>query len=182
MVIRLALPNCIIRSWQPADAGAIVRHANDRRIWLNLRDRFPHPYTPTDADRWIRDATSAPPETQFAIAVGGEAAGGIGLELRSDVCRGSAEIGYWLGAAYWGRGIATEAVRAVTAYGFSRLGLRRIFAGVFEWNPSSMRVLEKAGYSLEGRLRQAVLKDGRVLDAFLYAIVRDSGPEGPRAG
>ena len=180
MLIHLALPDCIVRSWQATDAEAIVRHANDRRVWLNLRDRFPHPYTPADADRWIREAMAARPETQFAIAVGAEAAGGIGLELQGDVCRGTAEIGYWLGAAYWGRGIATEAVRAATAYGFAALDLRRIFAGVFAWNASSRRVLEKAGYTLEGRLRRAVIKDGRVLDTFLYAIVRDGGVENPR--
>ena len=181
MVIRLDLHACTLRSWQPGDVEAIVRYADDRRVWLNLRDRFPHPYTPADAERWIRAATSASPETQFAIAVGAEAVGGIGLELQTDVCRGTAEIGYWLGAAYWGRGIATEAVRAATAYGFAALDLRRIFAGVFAWNPSSRRVLEKAGYSLEGRLRQAVIKDGRVLDSFLYAIVRDGGDENPPA-
>ena len=182
MLIHLAIPDCAVRSWQPEDAAAIVRHADDRRVWLNLRDRFPHPYTPADADRWICKAAAARPETEFAIAVGAEAVGGIGLELQTDVCRGTAEIGYWLGAACWGRGIATEAVRAVTAYGFAALDLRRIFAGVFSWNPASRRVLEKAGYSLEGRLQQAVIKDDRVLDSFLYAIVRDGGGEDPRAG
>ncbi len=181
MVIQLGLPDCTLRSWRPEDAEAIVRHADNRRVWLNLRDRFPHPYTPADAHRWIRESASASPETQFAIAVGAEAVGGIGLELQTDVCLGTAEIGYWLGAAYWGRGIATEAVRSMTAHGFAALGLRRIFAGVFAWNPSSRRVLEKAGYSLEGRLRQAVIKDGHVLDAFLYAIVRHGEDGNPHA-
>jgi RimJ/RimL family protein N-acetyltransferase len=99
--------------------------------------------------------------------------GGIGLDLQADVHRHSAEIGYWLGAAHWGHGIATEAVRAVTAHGFSALDLCRIFAGVFAWNPASGRVLEKAGYTLEGRLRQAVIKDGQALDVVVYAILRE---------
>jgi RimJ/RimL family protein N-acetyltransferase len=172
--MQITLPHCTVRSFRPADAESIARHADDRRIWRNLRDRFPHPYTLQDAEAWIRTASAAEPETHFAIAVGGEAAGGIGLELQTDVHRRSAEIGYWLGAAVWGRGIATEAVRAVTGYGFARLGLCRIFAVVFEGNPASRRVLEKAGYLLEGRLRRAVLKEGRILDGFLYAAVEDS--------
>ncbi len=111
--------------------------------------------------------------THFAIEVEGEAAGSIGLELGEDVARRSAEIGYWLGEAHWGRGIATEAVRTVTAYGFEQLDLVRIFANVFAWNPASMRVLEQAGYVLEGRLRSAVTKDGETIDQLAYAVVRD---------
>lgn len=170
--MEMVLTRCAVRSYRPEDAPALARHADDRRVWLNLRDRFPHPYTLADAERWIREATSAAPETHFAIAVDGEAAGGVGLELQGDVYRRSAELGYWLGAAHWGRGIATEAVRAVTAHGFEALGLGRIYAAVFEWNSASRRVLEKAGYALEGRLRRAVTKDGRTLDLYLYAVVR----------
>jgi RimJ/RimL family protein N-acetyltransferase len=106
------------------------------------------------------------------MEVNGEAVGGIGLEPQADVARRSAEIGYWLGEAYWGRGIATEAVRAVTDYGFAHGDLVRIYATVFEWNRASMRVLEKAGYQLEGRRRQAVTKDGQTIDDLLYAIIR----------
>jgi RimJ/RimL family protein N-acetyltransferase len=177
MQIPLALPDCVVRSWEPADAAAVVRHADDRQVWLNLRNRFPHPYTLADAERWIHEALSLCPETHFAIALDEEAVGGIGLDLQADVHRHSAEIGFWLGRAHWSRGIATEAVRAVTAYGFSALRLRRIFAGVFAWNPASGRVLEKAGYQMEGRLRQAVVKDGHVLDVLLYAVTRDDEPE-----
>ena len=98
--------------------------------------------------------------------------GGIGLELGSDIFQRSAEMGYWLGEPFWGRGIATEAVRAITNYAFSTFNLCRIYAGVFEWNPASMRVLEKAGYICEGRLKKSVFKDGRVIDQFLYAMTR----------
>lgn len=169
----LTLTQGVIRSWRSQDVPAIVRHANNRRVWRNLKDRFPHPYTTSDAEHWIHQATGATPETHFAIAIDEEAVGGIGLDLQMDVFRRSAEIGIWLGEAYWGRGIATEAVRAMTNFAFANFDLCRIYAGVFEWNPASMRVLEKASYSLEGRLRNSVTKDGQTIDQMLYAIVRE---------
>ncbi|MBX6313027.1 MAG: GNAT family N-acetyltransferase [Isosphaeraceae bacterium] len=165
---------CTVRSWRWGDEESLVRHANDREVWINLRDRFPHPYTREDAKAWLFLAGAQDPETNFAIAIGDEAVGGIGLTLNDDVFRRSAEIGYWLGRAYWGRGIATAAVRTITDFAFAHFDLCRIYAGVFAWNPASMRVLEKAGYTLEGRLRKSVTKDGKTIDRFLYAIIRES--------
>jgi ribosomal-protein-alanine N-acetyltransferase len=151
----------------------LILYANNRNIWINLRDRFPYPYTAADADQWIRQATEEAPQTHFAIVIGKSMIGGIGLEPGTDIFQRSAEIGYWLGEPFWGRGIATEAVRAITNYAFSTFNLCRIYAGVFEWNPASMRVLEKAGYMREGRLTKSVFKDGRVIDQFLYAMIRE---------
>jgi RimJ/RimL family protein N-acetyltransferase len=173
--VELPLTQGVIRSWRTEDLASLVRHANNRRVWRNLRDRFPHPYTASDADDWIRQATRAAPQTHFAIAVNGEAVGGIGLDLQTDVFRRSAEIGIWLGEAYWGRGLGTEAVRAMTDFAFKTFDLCRVHAGVFEWNPASMRMLEKAGYSFEGCLRKSVTKDGHTIDQMLYAIIRESG-------
>ena len=158
------------------DEPALVRHADNRKIWLNVRDRFPHPYTPADAEAWVARAVAATPETQFAVEVEGEAVGGVGLFLQSDVERYSAEIGYWIGETFWGRGLATAVVRGFTDYAFDTFELCRIYANVFEWNPGSCRVLEKAGYVLEGRLRSAAVKDGFALDGFLYATVREFPP------
>jgi [ribosomal protein S5]-alanine N-acetyltransferase len=158
------------------DEPALVRHADNRKIWLNVRDRFPYPYTPADAEAWVARAAAATPETQFAIEGDGEAIGGVGLFLQADVERYSAEIGYWLGEAFWGRGLATAVVRGFTDYAFDAFDLCRIYANVFEWNPGSCRVLEKAGYVLEGRLRSSAVKDGFVLDGFLYARVREFPP------
>jgi RimJ/RimL family protein N-acetyltransferase len=171
--MRLVLSKCEIRSWERGDAAALVRHADSRAVWRNLRDQFPFPYTETDAEMWIRTARSLRPETAFAIDVGGEAIGAIGVELKDDVYRRSAEIGYWLGETHWGRGIATEALIAMTDWAFANFDLVRLFAHVFEWNPASARVLEKAGYSFEARMRDAVTKDGRTIDALLYARLRD---------
>jgi RimJ/RimL family protein N-acetyltransferase len=171
--MELKLCKCTVRPWRKGDEESLVRHANNRAVWRNLRDAFPHPYTPADAARWIEIANTTEKVTNFAIEVDGAAAGAIGLVLRDDVFRRSVEIGYWLGQEYWGRGIATEAVRAVTDYALANFDVCRVYAGVFEWNPASMRVLEKAGFKLEGRLRKAVTKDGQTIDELIYAVVRD---------
>ncbi|HET8833450.1 MAG TPA: GNAT family N-acetyltransferase [Gemmatimonadales bacterium] len=171
--MELEFPGGRIRSWRAGDAPSLARHADNRKIWLQVRDRFPHPYTLDAAESWVALASAADPETQFAIEVNGEAAGGIGVFLQQDVERYSAEIGYWLGEAHWNRGITSAAVRRFTDYAFDRFGLCRLYANVFETNPGSCRVLERAGYQLEGRLRRAAVKDGQVLDGLLYAAVRE---------
>jgi len=163
-----------IREWRHADAAALARLADDREIWLGLRDVFPHPYGIGDALAFIDLAGRMEPQTYFAIEVDGALAGGIGYTRRTDVERIGAEVGYWLGRAFWGRGIATAALRLLTARAFAtHPDLRRLYALPFVSNVASSRVLEKAGYSQEGRLRQSAIKDGRVLDQWMYAIVRD---------
>jgi RimJ/RimL family protein N-acetyltransferase len=162
----------VVRPWNRADAAALVRHANDREVWRNLRDRFPHPYTAADAESWLGWVSGVEPATHFAIEVDGEAAGGIGFTILDDVHRRVAEIGYWLGRAAWGRGIATEALRAVSDLAFARHDVGRLQACVFAWNPASVRVLEKAGYVREATLRQAVTKDGATTDMHIYALLR----------
>jgi RimJ/RimL family protein N-acetyltransferase len=168
----LTLKHCSVREWRPGDVDSLVEHANNVKVWRNLHDAFPHPYTRADAESWIRQTSALNPQTVFAITVAGEAVGGIGLHPGTDVHRRTAAIGYWLGEAYWGRGIATEALRAVTDYAFSKFDFARLEAFVFEWNLASARVLEKAGYTREARLRKRVTKEGRTVDCFLYALVR----------
>lgn len=162
---------CLVRSWEPGDAPSMARHANSRKVWLSLRDAFPHPYALADAEAYLAFLRTQPQETSFAIDVAGEAAGGIGLTLGEDVARCSAEIGYWLGQKFWGRGIMTAAVRATTDYAFDRFRLTRVFALPFVRNAASYRVLEKAGYEREGLLRRSAIKDGVVLDQYLYSKV-----------
>src|SRR5687767_5863977 len=94
--MELTLQRCHVREWNVEDIAALPRIADDRAIWRNLRDRFPHPYTRAHAERWIAHANSADPVTQFAIEVDGALVGGIGLELGEDVHRRTAEIGFWL--------------------------------------------------------------------------------------
>ena len=171
----LHLPKLTLRPFLPSDVESLARHANNRRIWQNLRDGFPHPYTKGDAERWVAHAASmTEPQGVFAIVIDELVAGGIGVHRldKNPGYRDTAELGYWLAGPYWGRGLMTEAVRAVTRYAFDELGLFRIEAGVFGWNVSSVRVLEKTGYSFEGRLRKQVFKDGQRVDVLLYSRLR----------
>jgi [ribosomal protein S5]-alanine N-acetyltransferase len=169
--MRLNLKTCEVRSWRARDLSSLVAYANNRNIWINLRDRFPHPYTAREGHAFIRHVLEQIPETAFAIAVDGEAVGGIGFQLLGDVERVSAEIGYWLGEPFWGRGIATEALAAVTRHAVAAHGLTRLYAVPFAWNTASCRVLEKAGYTLEARLRRSAMKDGRITDQMQYAFI-----------
>ena len=161
------------------DARALARGADNPRVARNLRDRFPHPYTLRDAKKWIRIARGMDPIRHFAIEVDGEAVGGVGFDPLDDIDHRTAEIGYWLAEPFWGRGIATAALEAVSDYAFEALDLVRLQARVYEGNPASMRVLEKTGYVCEARLRRSVTKAGRTIDSFLYARLRDEG-RGPR--
>lgn len=158
------------------DKDSLIRHANNPNIVRNVRDIFPYPYTEADAMQWLAFANS---EEQapwvLAIEVDGEAAGVISLLPRSDVERHTAELGYWLGEAFWGRGIVTAAVRAITEHAFQQSDLYRIFANVFARNIASMRVLEKAGYSREAVLVRSVVKDGVMMDLVVYSTTRDPG-------
>lgn len=171
--MNIQLTRATIRSWRLSDAPSLARHANNRKVWLNLRDGFPHPYTHADAVSYIEMALGKNPETLFAICVDDEAVGGIGFTVRSEVERLSAELGYWLGEPFWGKGIVTEAVSAITRYAMREFGLVRIYAMPYITNPASAKVLEKAGYMLEGKMRKAVIKDGKIIDQLLYAFVAE---------
>lgn len=173
MQLPLAIEGLVLRPFVPEDAADIARYGDNLAVWRNLRDGFPHPYTLTDAERWIAMATSNDDLHAFAIATPDEVIGGAGLHPFSDVHRLSAELGYWLGQEYWGRGIATAAVTALCHYAFDELQLVRLQAGVFEGNEASMRVLEKCGFSLEGVLRASVIKQDRLLNQHLYARIRE---------
>ena len=120
-----------MRSWEWRDRDALIRHANNRNIWLNLRDRFPHPYTLADARNWLDSVVGISPETNFAIALNDEAVGGVGFTVQHDVGYRSAEIGYWLGEEFWSRGVATPAVRVVTAHALRAHDLEPVYAVVF---------------------------------------------------
>ena len=170
--MRLELTQCTVRPWQEDDVDALARHANNRNVSIHLRDRFPFPYELDHARKFLAWLLAQDQPTVWAIDVDGEAAGGIGIEQKTDVERISAEIGYWLGESCWNRGVVTEALQAVTAEVFRRFDVMRLYALPFADNLASVRVLEKAGYVLEGHLRQSAIKDGRVRDQLLYATYR----------
>jgi len=161
----------VLRPWHIDDALALVKYANNRKIWLNLRDGFPYPYTTQDAQHFLDMVSRQTPQTFFAIATHTEAIGGIGIMPNSDVHRLTAELGYWLAEPFWGKGIMSEAVYVFTEFAFAQFNLVRIYAEPYAYNNASSRVLEKAGFSFEGRLKCSVIKDGVILDQLLYAKI-----------
>lgn len=165
----------LLRPWRETDAASLARCADDPGVAANLRDAFPQPYTLEDADFFIQDCLVREGRGQLcrAIEIGGEAVGSIGVYQGADVYRKSAEIGYWLGRDYWGQGVMTEAVGRMCREAFAAWDIVRIHAEVFAPNAGSRRVLEKAGFSLEGTRRAAVYKNGQVLDACVYALLRE---------
>ena len=114
--MQLVLERCTVRPWRLDDAQSVASHANNRKIWLGVRDLFPHPYTIQDAHEFLQRAVSEQPEMKFCIEMDGTAVGGIGVHPGQDVYRHTATVGYWLGEQFWGRGIMTEVVIAVTDF------------------------------------------------------------------
>lgn len=165
--------HCILRPLHPDDAASLAAFGDNRNIWINVSDYFPHPYTLEDARHFIahRLENEGPADT-FAISVQDLAVGVIDVRIGKDVHRRTATAGYWLAEPYWGRGIATEALTLITPYAFQHFVIDRIEANVFAWNPASARALEKAGYTFEARLRNACFKDGKVTDDLVYSVLR----------
>lgn len=173
MSVTLRSRNFVLRPFRKGDETSLRRNINNRKIYRYMR-LIPHPYTAKHANDWIKKNISLQrkknaPEINFAIDIGGEVVGGIGL---SHIEKYKAEIGYWLGEKYWGKGIMTTTVKLVISFCFGKLKLRRIYASIFKGNKVSARVLQKAGFKLEGINRKNVLKDGRIVDSILYAKVR----------
>lgn len=160
-----------LRPFEATDRESVVRHLDDRGMWRNLTDRIANPYTLEHADAFIGmqvEQQSAGQHHNFAIEIDGEACGSIGIQPLDDLHRRSAEIGYWLGRAHWGNGIATRALQLMTGRVFAATDLVRLQATILDWNPASCRVAEKCGYAREATLRQSIFKDGEITDAFLY--------------
>ena len=163
----------ILRPFKRGDESSLKENINNKKIYRNTLS-IPYPYTLKDAKDWITKnlkemKRKRPNMINFAIDINGEVVGGIGLRK---IEGHKAEIGYWLAEKYWGQGIMTKAVKLVTEFGFKKLKLKRIYAYVFSWNKASMKVLEKAGYKLEGILRKDVKKNNKFIDTFLFAKVR----------
>lgn len=164
-----------LRPFRMSDRDRLVRLANNENISRNLRDGFPHPYTAEHAEVFIRKAMDHDPVTLFAIEYKGDYVGNIGLVQHSDVYRKSAEVGYFIGEEYWGKGIATTALKLICAYGFKTLDIVRIHTGVYEHNLASQRVLEKNGFVKEGVFKMAVFKYGKFWNEVRFALISHTG-------
>ncbi len=164
--------NIILRPFTENDAPALAQLANNKKVWDNVRDRLPHPYGLDDAFDFIRLTQKEHPRVTFAIAYEGQLCGVTGLVPQSDVYKKTAEIGYWLGEPYWNKGIATRAVKLLTDYGFNQLEFVRIYAGIFEYNTASMKVLTKNRYSEDGIFKNAIFKNGKIFDEHRFSKLK----------
>ena len=160
----------LLRPWQLGDAESLVIQANNPNIAQFLTNGFPHPYTIEHAHSFIQMVLQHQPTQIFAIVVDDEAVGSIGLHLQSDIMCKNIELGYFIGEAFWGKGIMTEAIRKIVDYGFKNFEIVRIFARPFGNNLASQRVLEKAGFTLEAQIEGNIYKNGAFQDELIYAI------------
>lgn len=161
----------IVRPWRREDRASLLRHADNPNVARYLSLRFPNPYTPADADAWFAFLESQADPEGWAIEVDGQAVGGIGLRRGAAEFVHSAELGYWLGEAYWRRGIVAAAVRAAVPFAMARWNLARLTAYASARNVGSIRVLEGAGFVREGLVRARALRDGHAYDHVMFGRV-----------
>ena len=164
-----------IRPWRTTDAYNLAAALSNESVQKNLRDGIPFPYTENDAVEYIRSIWNAPRDSQYVWAIhdSGMAIGCIGLFRKDNIHARTAEIGYYIAEPYWGRGIAAKAVREACSYVFQVTNIVRVFAEPFATNTASCRVLEKAGFTLEGTLRKNAVKNGEIIDMKLYSLVKE---------
>ena len=160
--------NFTLRPFRDSDLTSLVKYANNYNIAKYLTNQFPHPYTDEDGRKFISSVANSSPGNVFAIEVNGEAAGAIGIFPQPDIHQKRAEMGYWLAEPFWGNGITTRAIGQMVEYGFKTFDITRIFSRPFSTNPASQRVLEKAGFVCEARLKNAVYKNGEYMDELIY--------------
>jgi [ribosomal protein S5]-alanine N-acetyltransferase len=167
--IALVSAGWALRAWRAGDAPALSTQANDEAVWRNMSEGFPHPYTLEIARHWVAQGHIDFGGDNWAITLHDLAVGGCGVHVGTGGMRCNAEIGYWLGRAHWGGGIATEVVQALTARAFADPQVMRVFAPVHAYNPASIRVLAKNGFQQEALLRLSAVKAGTVIDRVLMA-------------
>ncbi len=163
-----------LQTLRSADAPALARLANNKKIWDNVRDRMPYPFTLQDAEAFIHNVIRHDHALVRAIMLPGEVfAGTVGLHLQASPYEGSAELAYWLGEPFWGSGLASLAVRKLVELGFDQYNLRRIFARVYSFNKASVRVLEKNGFRCETVARAAILKNDKIWDELTFGLLQN---------
>jgi RimJ/RimL family protein N-acetyltransferase len=166
--------NICLVTWNEGHYHHLYPIANNPKIAKNLRDSFPSPYTIHDARHWIEHNQKFNPPQNFAIEYEGRLAGSVGCEIGKNELRTNMEVGFWLGEAFWGKGIATEALQLFTEYALEKFPeVLRIYAQVYDFNVPCMKVLENSGYEPEAILRHAYIKNGKIGDLFQYVIVRE---------
>jgi len=164
----------ILKPWTAGDGNNLALIANNKNIADNLRDGFPFPYSLDDAKNWLNLILpeNVPPRF-FAIIADKSIVGSIGLVTKTDIYRKNIEIGYFLAEKQWGKGIATKAIKAAASYSFKNFDVLRVYAEPFSDNIGSCKALEKAGFTLEARLKRNVIKNGVIKDSFIYSVLKE---------
>jgi len=173
--MNISFDGVVLRPWSIKDADDLASVANNVKISENLRDGLPFPYTRKDAIVWLKMIIpDNDPPRYFAIISDASLVGNIGLVSKTDIYRKNFEIGFFIAVEFWGRGIATRAIKALTDYGFRSFDIVRIYAEVFSDNVGSRRALEKSGYSLEATFRKNIIKNDIIKDSCVYSILREN--------
>ena len=173
--MEIALEGIVLRPWSVKDADRLAVIANNKKIFDNLRDGLPNPYSLSDAHNWLNSVIPInDPPKYFAIMSDNYLVGSIGLVTKDDIYRKNLEIGYFLAEEYWGKGIITKAIKAATAYAFSKFDIVRVYAESFADNPGSRRALEKAGFSCEAMIIKNIFKNGVVKDSCIYSVLKEN--------
>lgn len=161
--------------WELSFIEDLVKNANNNNIAKNLRNVFPNPYTIEHAKGWIEFCNNVDENIVYnrAILIDGTVAGNIGIDIKDDVYCKNAELGYWLGEDYWGKGIISRAIVQICKYVFENYDVVRIFAESFASNIGSQRALEKAGFKLEGVMEKSVYKNNQIQDSYMYALTKN---------
>lgn len=172
-MIEFHLEKCTLRTLKIEDAKSIANNGNNVKIAAKMRDVFPSPYKIETAQAWINmNLLPANKDWVNAIVVNGEAVGVASILFKTDIYQHSAEVGYWIGEDYWGKGIVSEAVKALVEFALENTDITRLFAEVFDNNKASARVVEKAGLVYECTHKKAIIKNGEIMDSHIYTIIR----------
>lgn len=164
--------NFTLRPWEMDDLESLVKFANNYEIAKNMTDKFPFPYSIDNGRFFIKLAAKDFPFHILAIDINNQAVGGIGIHPQTDIHCKNAELGYWLAEPFWGQGIITKAIMQMVDYGFKTWDINRIYAKPFGTNIASQKVLEKAGFILEGRFEKSLFKNDKYIDELVYAVRR----------
>ena len=166
--------NSGIRKWRLSDAADLAAALSNKNILNNLRDGLPYPYTEKDGEEYICAMLSADENSIFSFAVTADdkVIGSASVSRQGNIHRRTGELGYYIAEKHWGNGIMTNAVKQICKYVFANSDIIRIYAEPFAYNAASCRVLEKAGFRYEGVLRSNAVKNGKILDMKMYALLK----------
>ncbi len=168
----LGVPGWTLRAWRDSDAPALAHHANNVNVWRWMSDSFPHPYTLEMAEHWVTRGHIEFGGDNWAVAYNDEAVGGAGIQQQHGHLRCNAEAGWWLAELHWGRGIVTRVAAALAQRAFDNPQITRVFAPIHAGNQRSMRVAEKSGFVLEGVQPKSAIKDGKIIDRWIWTKYR----------